>query len=623
MSTVEAQYFSQLYQIADEDKDGVVGQRDAFNFFQKSGLPKEILAQIWNQVNPNNVQLTPPQFAMAMRLISCAQNGKPVTIQEASASQIPLPKFQNVPYPQPEQPQQQAQNKPKEFSWSSPPDVIQKFASLFNATDSDRDGFINGQQALQIFSASGVPNNTLAHVWELADGDRDGRLDVKEFCLAMYVISAIKAGQQIPSPLPPVLLSSIISALGGSPQQSVQPTQQQQQQQPPPQPVQQQYQPMQQPVASPPQSGWAITSEDASSINQIFTSLDDTNVGVLDGQKLRNFFVQSGLPNNDLATIFTLSDLNRDGQLDRTEFGIAMKLIKVRKSGGELPSSLPAELLSSIGLGSSQPSDVPTGKSAITDTNQLLTLTPSLTQKSTKPPSQEANRVVELEQKLAALTEQYQRNESYNSSLRGQLNTANREKTKYETNWKTIVKEKKDIDFEVRELKYKCNRTEDKLKEAEGKLMRAEARLGISKSGQDPVAELNSLLNAKDREIAELLEKLKSSDTRLSNRLKSNEDRIKEIQKQIEEASKPERRKSINKASDQADVVTSLPEPTTTTTTSTDESLHSTTQDNPFLNDDNSNSNHVTTETSSSIFEVWSPPTTSQSFDSLPPRESE
>ncbi len=47
-----AQQYANLYKLADEDKDGQVGFQDALNFFSKSNLTKEALAQIWSQVQP-------------------------------------------------------------------------------------------------------------------------------------------------------------------------------------------------------------------------------------------------------------------------------------------------------------------------------------------------------------------------------------------------------------------------------------------------------------------------------------------------------------------------------------------------------------------------------------------
>lgn len=37
----------------------------------------------------------------------------------------------------------------------------------------------------------------------------------------------------------------------------------------------------------------------------------------------------------------TLADMNKDGKMDRLEFSIAMKLIKLKLQGTSLPSALP------------------------------------------------------------------------------------------------------------------------------------------------------------------------------------------------------------------------------------------------------------------------------------------
>ncbi|KAL7983588.1 hypothetical protein Chor_000464, partial [Crotalus horridus] len=61
----------------------------------------------------------------------------------------------------------------------------------------------------------------------------------------------------------------------------------------------------------------------------------------LAGDQARNFFFQSGLPQPILAQIWALADMNNDGRMDQLEFSIAMKLIKLKLQGYQLPSALP------------------------------------------------------------------------------------------------------------------------------------------------------------------------------------------------------------------------------------------------------------------------------------------
>uniref|UniRef100_A0A673ICI7 Intersectin-2-like n=1 Tax=Sinocyclocheilus rhinocerous TaxID=307959 RepID=A0A673ICI7_9TELE len=63
--------------------------------------------------------------------------------------------------------------------------------------------------------------------------------------------------------------------------------------------------------------------------------------GFVTGEKARSFFIQSGLPQSVLAEIWALADMNKDGRMDRLEFSIAMKLIKMKLQGQNLPTALP------------------------------------------------------------------------------------------------------------------------------------------------------------------------------------------------------------------------------------------------------------------------------------------
>ncbi|XP_041831619.1 intersectin-2a isoform X2 [Melanotaenia boesemani] len=87
-------------------------------------------------------------------------------------------------------------------------------------------------------------------------------------------------------------------------------------------------------------SVWAITSEERGKHDKQFDSLAPT-LGYVSGEQARKFFLQSGLPSSVLAEIWNLADMDSDGKMDRLEFSIAMKLIKLKLQGRNLPSALP------------------------------------------------------------------------------------------------------------------------------------------------------------------------------------------------------------------------------------------------------------------------------------------
>lgn len=85
---------------------------------------------------------------------------------------------------------------------------------------------------------------------------------------------------------------------------------------------------------------WAITSEERTKHDKQFDNLKPAG-GYITGDQARTFFLQSGLPAPILAEIWALSDLNKDGKMDQQEFSIAMKLIKLKLQGQQLPVVLP------------------------------------------------------------------------------------------------------------------------------------------------------------------------------------------------------------------------------------------------------------------------------------------
>uniref|UniRef100_A0A3Q0RKA4 Intersectin 2b n=1 Tax=Amphilophus citrinellus TaxID=61819 RepID=A0A3Q0RKA4_AMPCI len=81
-------------------------------------------------------------------------------------------------------------------------------------------------------------------------------------------------------------------------------------------------------------------TEERNKHDQTFDTLSPT-MGYVTGEQAKKFFLQSGLPESVLAEIWTLADMNKDGKMDRLEFSIAMKLIKLKLQGTPLPLSLP------------------------------------------------------------------------------------------------------------------------------------------------------------------------------------------------------------------------------------------------------------------------------------------
>ncbi|KHJ47456.1 glycosyltransferase, group 1 family protein [Trichuris suis] len=72
----------------------------------------------------------------------------------------------------------------------------------FRRLDSDGDGLVTGDDVKSFFLQTGVPQSTLANIWNLCDMKFTGRLNLEQFALAMYLIER-KRNEKID---PPVVL---------------------------------------------------------------------------------------------------------------------------------------------------------------------------------------------------------------------------------------------------------------------------------------------------------------------------------------------------------------------------------------------------------------------------------
>lgn len=95
---------------------------------------------------------------------------------------------------------------------------------------------------------------------------------------------------------------------------------------------------------------WLITPDIKATYDAYFSKADELGSGYVSGPRARDLFTKASLPNNVLAEIWVLSDMNKDGQLDRAEFTLAMHLINLARRGIKPPPTLPMQMIESAGI---------------------------------------------------------------------------------------------------------------------------------------------------------------------------------------------------------------------------------------------------------------------------------
>ncbi len=217
-----------------------------------------------------------------------------------------------------------------------------------------------------------MPNDVLGRIWNLADRDQRGHLGLTEFIIAMHLLASYKNGsmralpQILPAGLyeaasrrgPPRQVSASRPTSDGAPASGIprQLTGAGFQGQTSPSSIGFQGQgpssrsqtlPFQQ--VTPTGDQWAVSPQDKAQFDSIFATVDTQNRGYITGEQAVGFFSNSRLPEDALAQIWDLADINSEGQLTRDEFAVAMYLIRQQRSKREgrdvLPQSLPPNLI--------------------------------------------------------------------------------------------------------------------------------------------------------------------------------------------------------------------------------------------------------------------------------------
>ncbi|KAM6396856.1 epidermal growth factor receptor substrate 15 isoform 12-T12 [Pluvialis apricaria] len=198
---------------------------------------------------------------------------------------------------------------------SSANPVYEKF---YRQVDSANAGRVLASDAAVFLKKSGLTDLVLGKIWDLADTDGKGILNKQEFFVALRLVACAQNGLDVSLsslnlPVPPPRFTDTNSPLllSGTASSDV---------------------------------PWAVKLEDKAKYDAIFDSLNPVN-GLLSGDKVKPVLLNSKLPVDILGRVWELSDIDRDGMLDRDEFAVAMFLVYCALEKEPVPMSLPAALV--------------------------------------------------------------------------------------------------------------------------------------------------------------------------------------------------------------------------------------------------------------------------------------
>ncbi|XP_022228793.2 epidermal growth factor receptor substrate 15-like 1 isoform X2 [Drosophila obscura] len=206
------------------------------------------------------------------------------------------------------------------------------YEAYYKQIDPKGTGAIEAMTAAKFLKRSGLSDVVLSRIWDLSDPNGKGFLDKPGFFVALKLVSLSQAGQV--ANMNNIYVDTVNPPKVGELPKLV--------------PARIQTGPVASGAAA--TGDWSISVIDRLKYEQLFQSLRPHD-GMLPGDKVKGVLMESKLPMNLLGTIWDLADQDKDGNLDKHEFIVAMHLVYQTLQKRTVPSVLPPELRKAGGAG--------------------------------------------------------------------------------------------------------------------------------------------------------------------------------------------------------------------------------------------------------------------------------
>eukprot|EP00930_Biecheleria_cincta_P015882 TRINITY_DN13099_c0_g1_i1.p1 TRINITY_DN13099_c0_g1~~TRINITY_DN13099_c0_g1_i1.p1 ORF type:complete len:1326 (-),score=289.91 TRINITY_DN13099_c0_g1_i1:93-4070(-) len=337
--------YLQLFKHIDHNQNGFVEGAEARELFDRSQLHTVDLWHCWNLADGGGTgRLSLAEFCCAYHLVEARRQGfelppsMPPELLHSAGQHAAAELFQQhaaadllqmhgapaeapqtnvttkpVPASAPQTPVLPAPAEPT--PWAVTQEELDAILQIFLATQRQETDSLSSAESMGILEKSQLPQQDLFRIWSLSDVDCDGRLGFGEFACAMHLTSRRREGEELPAKLPGELQALAGKSLPAAREERTE-------------------------VAI-----WEVSPENLQQYASVFAGLDRKDDGLLLGPaEAKDVLQQSGLPKEELAHIWNLSDVDGDGMLAFCEFACAMHLVAARRLGSRLPEELPLQL---------------------------------------------------------------------------------------------------------------------------------------------------------------------------------------------------------------------------------------------------------------------------------------
>ncbi|KAK7470982.1 hypothetical protein VKT23_002396 [Stygiomarasmius scandens] len=209
-------------------RNGVLNDAQVFEVWRKSSLSEKQLSQIWNLVNVDQRNyLDFDSFCLGMYFIQGLLDKQfidlPDTIPnhlsaelKSKSKSLPSSPTSTLLSPMTSFVDQSLLSELEMKHWILHSSFTTYALERFRYLDTEGQGFVEGDRLVPFLQSSGLSDQELSKIWDLADISRNGKISQYGFTVALFLIHRKLAGFDIPNELPAMSSSPSLPATSGS-----------------------------------------------------------------------------------------------------------------------------------------------------------------------------------------------------------------------------------------------------------------------------------------------------------------------------------------------------------------------------------------------------------------------